>query len=192
MTRPKHVDQAIFQDKQGFYTGNDGSFTLHPAYQPIVHIAGDKRQNYAYEGLIRPMLGGVFVPPLEFLNQVKQEGRFFAEWMCRALHLRNAFSLHQANLRLFINLDPSLYSSFEQSRHEIDIMLRKMEDLGLSANNIVIEIIENQASDDTVLHDIAQYFLAHNVSIAIDDFGTLYSDMARVDLLQPKYVKYRW
>ncbi len=189
-TRPQFVDQAISTDQQGISYGVYGPFTLRSAYQPIVTTnPNNEYQAVAYEGLIRPFNKHQPVSPLSFFRQVKPEDRFFIEWLCRALHMRNAFSLQQANLKLFINLDPGLYNDQQQTLREINIMLDKMRDLGLGANNIVIEIMETKASDDNLLIAMVERFRELDVGIAIDDYGAMYSDSTRISNLRPDYVK---
>ena len=139
MERPQFVDDAIVQEPSGVFTGIYGPFVLKSAYQPIVSIHWDGFQQIGFEGLIRPSLDGQAIPPLTFFNQVDAQDQFFIEWMCRALHLKNAHTLKQADLCLFINLDPSKYNNAAQAMDQIDLMLEKMAPMSLTTNNIVIK-----------------------------------------------------
>lgn len=189
MERPEFVDDAIVQEPSGIFTGIYGPFVLKSAYQPIVSIHEDGFQQIGFEGLIRPSLDGQAIPPLMFFNQVDAQDQFFIEWMCRALHLKNAHTLEQPDLCLFINLDPSKYKNPDQSLHEIDVMLDKMAAMSLATKNIVIEIIETKPISDGVLNAIVEHFHVLGIKIAIDDFGTLHSDTKRVEAINPDYVK---
>ena len=189
MERPQFVDDAIVQEPSGIFTGAYGPYVLNSAYQPIVSIQGDGFQQIGFEGLIRPSLDGQAISPLMFFNQVDAQDQFFIEWMCRALHLKNAHTLKQTDLCLFINLDPSKYNNAAQATYEIDLMLEKMVPMSLLANHIVFEIIETKPTSNGVLHAIIEHFHALGIKIAIDDFGTLHSDTKRVEAMNPSYVK---
>ena len=189
MERPQFVDDAIVQEPSGIFAGIYGPFVLKSAYQPIVSTHGDGFQQIGFEGLIRPSLDGQAIPPLTFFNQVDEQDQFFIEWMCRALHLKNAHTLKQADLCLYINLDPSKYNNAAQAMDQIDLMLEKMAPMSLTTNNIVIEIIETKPVSDSVLHAMIEHFHALGIKIAIDDFGTLHSDTKRVEAMSPDYVK---
>jgi EAL domain-containing protein (putative c-di-GMP-specific phosphodiesterase class I) len=189
MERPQFVDEAIVQEPSGVFTGRYGPFILKSAYQPIFASHGEGFQQFAFEGLIRPSRDSQAIPPLTFFKQVDECDHFFIEFMCRALHLKNAHTLKQPDVRLFINLDPSKYNNPEQSVYEIDLMLEKMAPLSLSKKNIVIEITEAKALSDDTLNIMVEHFHTLNIKIAIDDYGTLYSDARRVESINPDYVK---
>lgn len=189
MERPQYVDDAIVQESSGVFTGRYGPFVLKSAYQPIVSSHGQGFKQIAFEGLIRPFRDSQLIPPLTFFKQVDECDQFFIEWMCRALHLKNAHTLQQPDLRLFINLDPSKYKSPDQSVYEIDLMLEKMTPLSLSKTNIVIEITEAKALSDDILNTMVEHFHTLGIKIAIDDYGTLHSDAKRVESINPDYVK---
>ena len=125
MDRPQFVDEAIVQEPSGVFTGRYGPFILKSAYQTIFASHGEGFQQFAFEGLIRPSRDSQAIPPLTFFKQVDESDHFFIEFMCRALHLKNAHTLKQPDLCLFINLDPSKYYNPEQSVYEIDLMLEK-------------------------------------------------------------------
>ena len=106
MDQPQFVDESIVQEPSGVFTGRYGPFILKSACQPIFASHGEGFQQFAFEGLVRPTRDSQAITPLTFFRQVDECDHFFIEFRCRALHLKNAHTLKQPDLCLFINLDP--------------------------------------------------------------------------------------
>ena len=139
MDRPQFVDEAIVQEPSGVFTGRYRPFIFKSAYQFFFASHSKGFQEFAFEGLVRPTRDSQAIPPLTFFRQVDESDHFFIKFMCRALHLKNAHTLKQPDLCLFINLDSSKYNNPEQSVYEIDLMLEKMMPLSLSKKILLLK-----------------------------------------------------
>ena len=189
MTRPENVDDALRCGQSGIYAGHYGPYILHSAYQPIVSLRYGQPVLHGVEALLRPALDDQWLAPLDFFQLVDPEDRFFVEWMCRALHMRNFKASSLGNMDLFINLDPSLYSDLYKTRFELQVMVEKMNAIDLGTDLFVCEIIETKAASKIILAEIVETLRAHGVRVAIDDFGSHHSDFERLRELNPDYVK---
>jgi EAL domain-containing protein (putative c-di-GMP-specific phosphodiesterase class I) len=189
MQRPKYVSDAIETSPEGLHVGRYGAFTLYAAYQPIFRVTGDALHLHAYEGLIRPRLDGTPVPPRQLFDTVDDGDQLFVECMCRALHLRNYLNGIPNGCDLFINVNPAIYESIEVIEREFEFMFSILEKYGLSPDRLVCELVEEDALSNEVLARLCAKFRARGCRIALDDFGSGHSSMARFRELKPEVVK---
>lgn len=189
MQRPQYVSDAIAISAEGLHLGSYGPLTLQPAYQPIFRIDGTELTQIGWEGLIRPTRDGVPMAPDELFGHVDKGDELFVECMCRAMHLRNYPLAHPPGLDLFINVNPAIYESIEVIEREFDFMFSIIGNYGLSADRLVCELVEEEAMSNEVLARLCAKFRAHGARVAIDDFGSGSSGVARYRALQPEVVK---
>jgi EAL domain-containing protein (putative c-di-GMP-specific phosphodiesterase class I) len=189
MIRPEFVDDAIEETPEGSLVGHYGPFLLKSAFQPILDISDTSRTIIGYEGLIRPHLDCAIVSPTVFFPAIDEEDRFFIEWLCRALHLRNFNLFRRPGQQVFINLDPGSYIDLARSIREVSIMIERMATVGLTPADMVCEIVESRAASNHVLWRLARCFQEAGVTIAIDDFGAQWSDDRRIAAIHPDIVK---
>lgn len=157
-------------------------FELH--YQPQVSL--DTRQVVGAEALLRwrhPELG--MVSPAEFIPVAEASGMIVAigEWVLQtAVHDARRWLDEQLPLRaISVNL------SAVQFRHPAlpEMVSRCLEQAGLPARRLELELTEGAAVDDPVtalaimsqLHDLG-------VRLAMDDFGTGYSSLSYLKRFQ--------
>ena len=184
----------IVRNTDGTSTGVWGIHTLQSAFQPIFGFRDGKLRIVAFEALIRPFRDGQPVSPGSFFQGVPAVDRFHVETLSRTLHLLNAGACLDPDTALFLNFDPSLFSD----RAVVEVALRDtrlvMHEASLHPSRIVCELTEQTSGGRATLHFFVEMLRSHGLRIAVDDYGVDDSDMARIDALQPDFVKFdaRW
>ncbi|TNM68009.1 bifunctional diguanylate cyclase/phosphodiesterase [Streptomyces sp. NP160] len=159
----------------------DGSVEVH--YQPVVRLSDGVTTGA--EALVRWRRGDGFVPPADFLPQaeasgaVVQLGRYVLERACR-----DAASWPQppgaAPLTVAVNASGPELAEDDYAAWVVSALHRS----GLPGERLVVEVVEgllDEQSDAVVanLHALR----AAGVRIAVDDFGTGWSSLARLGRL---------
>jgi EAL domain-containing protein (putative c-di-GMP-specific phosphodiesterase class I) len=162
------------------------NLSLNSAFQPIFSIA--HRKAVGYEGLIRAYdAEGNYVSPALVLQMPQSSREHLAlDRSCRLLHAQNFSQQQSADCWLFVNLNSQCLVA---ERPDKGFMRRLMQQTGLPARRIVIEILESEISDRAYLKALITHFRQLGCLIAIDDFGAGHSNFDRVWELQPDIVK---
>ena len=164
----------ISNDLRTAITNNE--FELY--YQPIVNL--ESVEIVKAEALIRwnhPELG--FINPVEFIS-IAEEINFIYElgnWVFgEALNMISQVKAkHKIDLNISVNLSPMQF----KSKNLLADWLEKLNEKGLSGENITIEITEGILMiNDPSINDQLFQFKSAGIKIALDDFGTGYSSLA--------------
>lgn len=160
---------------------NNGSFTSF--FQPIIN--NETNEIEKYESLIRLIdEEGNIISPYQFLDVAKKTG-YYSD--ITELVINNSFkALEYTNKDISINLS----SSDIENRHVRKLLwklIRKKEHKG----RIIFELLEDEEVNDfeLVKNFILQSKLEGQVKIAIDDFGSGYSNYERLLDFQPDILK---
>ncbi len=152
------------------------------AFQPIVDL--HTGQIFAYEALMRPLLEN-FRSPLEVLKVAAAQSKL---GHLERLIIFSAFQAVEDNLEnlgdatVFINSIPS------QILCEEDLMqLRRLH--SKTFPRVVIEITEAENDSPQQLSRKVNYIKENGMRLAIDDFGSGYSNEVRILAIQPDIVK---
>ena len=183
-------DAPYKRHSDGSWTAEYSDFTLQSALQPIFRFINGKLRPVAFEGLLRPTLDETSVLTGSFLQAISRDDQLHVETIARTLHVRNSSNLPQSAKRLFLNFDPSLIepsSAFEQILQDLGTELRVS---GFSPAECVCEITEKAAQSREQLSYFVYALRARGYKIAVDDFGSESSDMARIQQLTPDIVKF--
>jgi diguanylate cyclase (GGDEF)-like protein/PAS domain S-box-containing protein len=155
---------------------------LFVQYQPIVRL--DTADILGVEALVRwqhPERGvvspGDFIPIAEESGLIVQLGEFVLRTACRDIRALQAQRPGQPPLTVAVNMSAREL----QQRHIVDSVRIALEESGLAAECLVIELTESVMMQDMDLavlcmHDLRQL----GVRLAIDDFGTGYSSLTYV------------
>ncbi|MEH2162023.1 MAG: EAL domain-containing protein [Nostoc sp.] len=156
-------------------------FTVY--YQPRVNIATEEITGM--EALLRwqhPEMG--LVAPSVFIPLAEESGLIIAigEWVLRKACIQNKIWQDAGLPPITIAVNLSL-KQFRQPKL-VDIITTVLEQTGLEARFLELEIMETTAIEDldftrTVLEELKQM----GVYISIDDFGTGHSSLSRLQLL---------
>jgi len=107
--------------------------------------------------------------------------------LCRAIHVQNFSFFPDKKSWVFLNVNPLItvvgknYGSFFRDMLEYN---------QISPNRVVIEILEQNIHDESILSSAANYYKELGCLVAIDDFGASHSNFDRVWKIQPDIVKF--
>lgn len=152
------------------------------AFQPIVDL--NTGEIYAYEALMRPTLDN-FKNPYEVLSVASAQAKLpQLEKVLVNLVLEHIATNEETigDRHIFINLIPNQAINFEEFARLKEIYHRFF-------SQIVIEIIENDSRDENALIRKVDYLRESGLKIAIDDFGSGYSNEIRILNLLPNIIK---
>lgn len=147
-------------------------------YQPLLHLQQDSI--VGVEALVRwldPTRGLVY--PGEFIPLAERTGMIgpLSEWVINQA-CRQCAEWRDAGLDLYVsmNMPPALWQPTAM-RH----LLQTIEKLGLSPNDLMIEITESSAmADMSQIEPILAELHRRGLRLAIDDFGTGHSSLSRL------------
>ncbi|WP_372985974.1 EAL domain-containing protein [Marinobacter sp.] len=151
-------------------------------YQPIVSGSGGAVKD-RYESLLR-MIGrnGEVIPPLHFLDLAKQS-RYYPQITKKVIS--DAISLASSrNLSISVNL-----SAKDMENPDISAFI--LQQLSLhGGHNLIFEITETESIQDySKVKQFVEGVRARNSKIAIDDFGSGYSNYSYLIEIQPDFIK---
>lgn len=155
-------------------------FTYH--FQPIVRA--ENGEIYSYEALMRAkdMEG---ITPFHILKYAEMTDRLSEVEQYTFLNVLNFIDgnreLFEGKL-VFINSMPSVHIDPEKSE-EIGRLMELLSD------KVVVEMTENSEYDDAELNEIKDKYRGLNIRIAIDDYGTGYSNISNLLRYTPNFVK---
>lgn len=155
-------------------------FTYH--FQPIV--SSSTGEIVAYEALMRTK-GNIALNPLQILNCAKNFGRLYDIEKATLKNTLKYLSKHQLdfeNRRLYIN---SISSHALEDKDFYAIV----NDYGELLEKVVIEMTEQTEISEDDLDRIRVRLEKNNMSLAIDDYGTGYSNTSNLLRYDPEVVK---
>jgi EAL domain-containing protein (putative c-di-GMP-specific phosphodiesterase class I) len=151
------------------------------AFQPIVDIVDHRIK--AHEALVRGPNGE---SADSILRQVNSGNLYAFDQACRVRAIEMAAGLG-LDRGLNINFLPNaVYEAKTCIRRSLETAART----GLSLDQLTFEIVEGETiSDIGHLRSIVTEYRRHGLRIALDDFGTAYSGLARLAELRPETLK---
>jgi PAS domain S-box-containing protein len=151
------------------------------AYQPIVD--NTTLQPVKYEALVRIKKGNVLIPPGEFLD-IAKEGSFYSQ-LTTIIITYSIQKLKELN-NVSINIS-EIDIEKESVRSFIYELLEQNRDL---ASRITFELLEDEDIEKyEKLDEFIEKIKNFGVKIAIDDFGSGYSNFYRLKQYRPDYLK---
>jgi len=154
-------------------------------YQPIVDF---KRQSiFGYESLIRGPSDSPLHSPVMLFDAARREGRLTdLDLLCRKTGIRG-FKERRLGGKLFLNATPQ---GLMEPQHRSGLTLEFLHEIGLTPDNVVIEITEQYPlSDFTFMDHALTHYRKMGFEIALDDLGAGHSGLRRWSELRPEYVK---
>jgi EAL domain-containing protein (putative c-di-GMP-specific phosphodiesterase class I) len=150
-----------------------------PYYQCIVN---DKGETVKYEALMRIKLGDEILSPFQFMEFIK-EAKLYNRFS--RLMIKKIFEdLPKINKPVSINLSFYDISNTETSKFILNLLQQNEH------ADVVFEILETENIEqfDTVI-DFILNVKKYGAKIAIDDFGSGYSNLVNILYLKPDYLK---
>jgi len=160
----------------------DGNLlTYH--FQPI--ISAETGEIFAYEALMRSTLEGIDISPYKLLKYAEMTGRLGDVEKATFINVTGAIDerLDEIKNRLvFIN---SIPGAKLLSDDYVDIESALIEHKG----HVVVEITEQTEAEDAALRAIKKRYDSMGIGLALDDYGTGYSNVINLLKYMPSYVK---
>lgn len=151
-------------------------------FQPIVNAKTG--QIFAYEALMRTS-GGMKIAPLTLLTYATQAGRLYeVEWLTYNNVLKYIAANREvfADKRVFVNSIPGHFLN------ETDF-LKLREQYSDILPLLVVEFTEQAETEGEELSMIQARCARNHMAIAVDDYGTGYSNISNLLRYSPNYVK---
>ncbi|HBE80022.1 MAG TPA: hypothetical protein DDW65_19915 [Firmicutes bacterium] len=157
-------------------------------FQPLISIK--QKALVGLEALSRgidPESGELIPPTLLFEMAEKKLLTVELDRLCRQKALENFKTLpeHQ-DLLLAINLKTSIV---DQGVVGSNFLFNQVTELNLVPDNIMIEIVESEVNDIQSLARFVGLYKNYGFLIALDDFGSGYSNLERISLIKPDILK---
>ncbi len=126
-----------------------------------------------------------------YSDATSDEDKIHVERLSQVIHLRNFSHSKYRNLKLFLNVIPRVDERFagETIATNQDSLSSRLAHLHLRSDQLVMEVVECNVSDERLLQFEMNQLSQHGVKIAIDDFGNNASNHRRVELLRPAIMK---
>ena len=156
-------------------------------FQPIIRIEGNKPKIYGHELLSRGIdHNGVIIPPNKLFEAARKRNRVFSlDRACRLQSVRNADVVNDK--LVFINFIPT---AIYVPEHCLASTFALIKELGIEPSQVVFEVVE---TDDVQnldhLKSILTYYRKHGFKYALDDVGTGYNQIDKLDMMEPDVVK---
>ena len=188
---PKSIFSSLVREVDGTWSTAYGTFNLKSALQPIFRRTMNGALDIdPFEGLVRPHRNGEPVTPGEFFSLVAPEDIENIDSILRTIHILNTGRLNRSRARVFVNFHPGLFQTPAKMRQEVERMRLTAHEAGMTADRIVCEISEKKVSDTQMVADFAYHMHDIGFRVALDDYGAGDSDIDRVKLIKPDYVKF--
>lgn len=154
-------------------------------FQPIASTV--ERRIVGYEALSRGPSNSSLHSPLTLFAAARHWGMLSElEALCRKRAIRRFVELGLPG-RLFLNVSPE---TLLEHQHTRGLTLKALEETGLSASRVVIELTEQSPIDNfELLQTALQHYRTMGFSIALDDLGAGYSSLRLWSQLHPEFVK---
>lgn len=172
-------------DSGGWHIVHRG-VTLRSAFQPIVSIT--HKRIVGYEALLRAAdAHGQAIAPDQLFARAHATGSALAlERLSRCVHFANFVEQDVQTGWLFINALPQLLRVGPQRRTFIDDLC---DHFGIPHHRLVVEMIEQPSTDESDLVRKIEALRERDFLIAVDDFGTGFSNFDRIWRMRPDIVK---
>ncbi len=178
--------QAIVEDaiRRGL---NEGTFEVY--YQPVHKTGG--LELYAAEALIRlhdTQMGDLypdeFIPIAESTGLINEMGEFVVREVCRFLKSGTPDSLGMDHINVNLSVVQCIQNDFVQNLRTI------VDEYGIDPGKINFEITESVAANDyKMLESVITDFKNSGFRFSMDDYGTGYSNMQSIFLLDFDVIK---
>lgn len=188
---PKSIFSSLIRLEDGTFSTSYGQFILKSALQPIFRqLPGGGLDIDSFEGLVRPFNGNEPVSPGEFFPQVAREDIESIDSILRTVHILNTGRLDRKHARIFVNFHPGLFRTPSKMRQEVNSMRLAAHEAGMTPDRVVCEISDKAADDTALVVDFTDHMRDIGFRVALDGYGAGDSDIERVKLMKPHYVKF--
>ncbi|MBA4709165.1 EAL domain-containing protein [Aquitalea aquatica] len=184
-------EQQALSLQAGRVRGRHEEWRFRSVYQPIYALeANGGTRLWSVEALARvtDSFGGQLIPTVLFAAETSPRRSVFLDRQLRCLHLLNFLLQHPpADLVLSLNVNAQHLVNVSETHGQF--FAEVLQYLQIPASQICLEVVEDAVSDPMRLYEAVQRYRSLGFKIALDDFGQGASNLERVWLLEPDYVK---
>jgi len=184
-------EQQALSLQAGRVRGRHEEWRFRSVYQPIYALEANGSQRlWSVEALARVTdgFGGQLIPTVLFAAETSPRRSVFLDRQLRCLHLLNFLLQHPpADLVLSLNVNAQHLVNVSETHGQF--FAEVLQYLQIPASQICLEVVEDAVSDPMRLYEAVQRYRSLGFKIALDDFGQGASNLERVWLLEPDYVK---
>ncbi len=180
---------CISKQVDGQYIAHCENLTLRSVFQPIytkdLSIVG-------LEALVRisDSTGAEIRPDLFFQSKtIPETQQLDVERLSRLIHVKNFAQSRYRNKRLFLNVMPKAAEMALKEFCYIRLLKQVIDQCNLKTEQIVMELVELEASDEPVLCRATKELSNLGFQLAIDDYGINASTIERVKCVRPNIIK---
>ncbi len=180
---------CISKQIDGQYIARCEDLTLRSVFQPIytndLTIIG-------LEALVRitDAHGSMIRPDLFFRSKTIPESQLLdVERLSRLIHIKNFGQSQYHNKRLFLNLMPKAAEMALKDLSYSRLLQQVIRQCDLKTEQIVMELVELQASNESLLYKAAKELSHSGFQLAIDDYGINASTIERTKCVRPDIIK---
>ena len=157
---------------------------ISPYYQPIFNMKTNRLNRY--EALVRMIdENGKLIPPGPYFLEVAKKGKLYSQ-VTKVLFDKVLAKIRKHDCEISVNLSSLDIEDHMMSEHLLSL-LEANRDI---THNLIFELLEDKDTQD---YDYVKSFInrarAFGVKIAIDDFGSGYSNFIRIIEFQPDIIK---
>ncbi|HCH00357.1 MAG TPA: EAL domain-containing protein [Vibrio sp.] len=185
----KNFDMSFFKSDCGNHFAKYKNLILSSVFQPIFN---QDNAIVGVEALVRMKSesGEHICPGYYFSDEnSNNDDKGAIDLISRTLHINNFVESQHKKMKLFLNFLPNSFKALEPScPHEVHF-LKELNKLNVCSDQIVLELLEFHCENIEQLKASVRKMSAHGFDIAIDDFGSEYSNSERVNLINPSIVK---
>jgi EAL domain-containing protein (putative c-di-GMP-specific phosphodiesterase class I) len=187
-----NIEQHLIKNEDGEHVARFSGHTFLSVFQQIHTYNKGNCENFGCEALFRIDDGeqNNSLSPLDFLLSLPLKERYAFDRILRAIHIRNFVLSDLSHLKIFVNIDAASYSDSENIIEGLNLLILRLDELGVEPNQVVFEITETPSLNVAQLREGASRLRASGIGVAIDDYGVKYSSFARVKAIQPDIVKF--
>ena len=181
--------KCISVDDQMQFIAKYQDLTLRSVYQPIFNA---NMQQVGVEALVRITNDDdQVIRPDHYLHSDKTsiEDKINVERLSRVIHIRNFAQSTSRHLQLFLNVLPNVGELFAHSNVSDSLLAKRLVELNLSPEQIVMELVELSADSEERLKAAACSLAENGFKVAVDDYGTQASNEGRVRHITPHIIK---
>ncbi|MCF7355005.1 EAL domain-containing protein [Vibrio sp. CK2-1] len=180
---------SFFKGECGNHFARYKNLILSSVFQPIFN---QENTIVGVEALLRMKSeSGEHICPGYYFSDENpdQDDKSAIDLISRILHINNFVDSQHKQIKLFLNFLPNSFKALEPScPHEVRF-LKELNKLNVCSDQIVLELLEFHCENIEQLKASVSKMAEHGFDIAIDDFGSEYSNSERVDLINPSIVK---
>ncbi|HEX6640564.1 MAG TPA: EAL domain-containing response regulator [Thermoanaerobaculia bacterium] len=154
------------------------------AFQPIVRLDANAAQVIAYEALTRVRGQGLAGGPEMLFAYAERRGKLAELNLLTMVNAIDDAAALPADASIFINLDPLTFSHSKLIPYLYGAAIRS----GIALSRIVLEVTERSCFTD-VRTEVFDELRSSGVRFALDDHGSAYSHLARIQQIRPAFFK---